>query len=109
MIYARPCKKCGTTTMLATCITCERWEFATAVCNELRGLFGQFAKTLDSLDSAKFSTSERAATLGAVIEDLQALTKWVGQTLDSFPWDVTPPLAQRRDASFPIASNHLRN
>ncbi len=109
MIYMRPCKKCGAPTMLATCITCERWAFTTAVCNELRGLFGQFAAALDSLESAKFSTSERAATLGAVIEDLEALTKWVGQTLDSFPWDVTPQLADRRDTNQPIASNRLRN
>lgn len=109
MIYARLCKKCGSTTMLATCVTCERWAFTIAVCDKLRGLFGQFATALDNLDSAKFSTSERAATLGAMIEDLQALTKWVGETLDSFPWDVTPPLAQRREANLPIASNYLRN
>jgi hypothetical protein len=109
MINTRPCKKCGAMTTLATCITCERWAFTTAVCNELRGLFGEFAAALDSLDSAKFSVSERAATLGVVIEDLEALTKWVGQTLDSFPWDATPQLGQRRNTSLPIASNHLRN
>jgi hypothetical protein len=95
--------------MLPTCITCERWAFTTAVCNELRGLFGQFAAALDGLESTNFSTSERAAALGAVIGDLQTLTKWVGQTLDSFPWDVTPQLAQRRDTRLPISSNHLRN
>lgn len=96
-------------TILATCITCERWAFTTAVCNELRSLFGEFTSALDSLESERFSTPERTAELGAVIKDLEALTKWVGQTLDSFPWDVTPQLPQRHNTSLPIASNHLRN